>query len=79
MKKIREIDESGMNIERFAKIFIGTIFILIVAYFLAIVLFSVLVVNKAKDIDEHGGVKALVERIWEGKKDAQTGKGPGNK
>jgi hypothetical protein len=62
-----------------AKVIIGAAAMFIVAYFLAIVLFSIVVVSKAKDIDEHGGVKALIERIWEGKKDAQTGKGPGNK
>ena len=67
MKKIREIDESGINVRRFAKIVIYGASFLIIIYFLAIILFATLLVKGVKDIEEHG-LKSLVERIWEGKK-----------
>lgn len=45
--------------------------ILIIAYVLLMVVFgsglSMCVHKAAKEIDQNGGVKVLVERVWEGK------------
>lgn len=56
-----------MSIKKHFLIAVGIMGLFIAGYILLMALFVNQVTKVAKDIDEHGGLKALVERAWEGK------------